>query len=198
MPGSEKRGLGELLFRSRSYTPIPLIILILALAKPNTLSFAIGLPMTAFGEVLRIWGVSYAGPATRTRKVGARTLVTNGPYAYFRNPLYLGNFFLSLGLCIASRAWIPLMPIVLVVAFVIQYGVIISLEERRLGELFGEEYERYVSQVPRVIPRLSPYDERSSDRPDIRKAVLSERSTFGAISAVVILLILRWYFGGNS
>ncbi len=195
MPGSEKGGLGELLFRARSYTPIPLVILILVLARPNALSFAIGFPVTALGEALRIWGVSYAGPATRTRKVGAKALVTDGPYAYLRNPLYLGNFLISSGLCIASRAWMPWMLMVLTAAFAVQYGAIISLEEKKLRNLFGEKYDRYASRVPRIMPRLSPYEERSTEHPDLRKALLSERSTFRAIFAVVILLVLRWYFG---
>jgi len=198
MPGSGRGGLREFLFRARSYTPLPLIVFILALAEPNALSFAIGLPIAAAGEALRIWGVSYAGPATRTRRVGAKILVTDGPYAYLRNPLYLGNFLISLGLCIASWAWMPWMIVVLTAAFAIQYGMIISLEEEKLRELFGERYERYASQVPRVMPRLSPYRERSQVVPDLHRALMSERSTFGSISAVLVLLILRWYLGRNS
>ncbi|MCH8838971.1 MAG: isoprenylcysteine carboxylmethyltransferase family protein, partial [Candidatus Marinimicrobia bacterium] len=56
--------------------------------------YAWGLLLLAAGELLRLAALRASGKATRTRKVGARRLVTWGLYAHTRNPLYIGNFLL--------------------------------------------------------------------------------------------------------
>lgn len=145
------------------------------------------------GELIRIWGVGYAGMVTRTRNVGATDLITDGPYAYLRNPLYVGNYILSLGFCIASRALIPWMLIAYTLLFFIQYGLIVSLEEEKLRTIFGEFYDRYAEEVPRFFPRFTPYPSRTQTFPDWRKALRSERRTFQAIAIISVLLVVRYY-----
>ena len=93
--------IGRLFFRARSFTPVPFILLIVLFAHPTRVSVAGGLCLMVLGELIRIWGVGYAGFITRTRNVGADVLVTDGPFALIRNPLYAGNFFLSLGAVVA-------------------------------------------------------------------------------------------------
>jgi len=86
-------------FRYRSFTPIPLILIALVWARPSWGSLIGGALLVFLGESLRFWGVAYAGPATRTtKKVTCARLVTEGPYAYVRNPLYIGIFGHGMGL----------------------------------------------------------------------------------------------------
>lgn len=148
----------KFLFRHRSYTPIPLFTSFIIFAKPSRLSLTGGLVVALAGEGLRLWGVYHAGGATRTTcGVGGDALITCGPFAYVRNPLYLGNFLLLCGLCVMSWAWMPWMFTLVVALFTLQYSLIISLEEEHLRKKFGQEYEHYFAYVPRFLPRRTPF-----------------------------------------
>ena len=183
------------IFEARSYTPIPLLIAVLILANPSVASFITGSFVALLGESLRLWAVGYAGSATRTRHVGAPELITNGPYAHVRNPIYVGNFVLSLGLCLMAWAWMPYMVGVFIVAFGIQYIMIVSLEEEHLQEIFDDEYTRYLQQVPRFIPTIFRYAHASDFSFDLRAALRSDRRTFQSIAAVTLVILIRWYLG---
>ena len=151
--------------------------------------------MVVLGESIRLWAVGYAGSATRTRHVGAPSLITSGPYGGVRNPLYVGNFILSLGLCIMAWAWMPHMIGIFLAAFGLQYGLIVSLEEESLRKIFGEEYDAYLAAVPRFLPRLTSYSVGTPTPYDFTAALRSERRTFQSTAAVVIAIAAIWYFG---
>lgn len=182
-------------FAARSYTPIPLLVAVLIMAEPNLLTLATGGLVVVLGESIRLWAVGYAGSATRTRHVGAPSLITNGPYGRVRNPLYVGNFILSLGLCIMAWAWMPYMLGIFLAAFAVQYGLIVSLEEESLRSIFGEEYDAYVRAVPRFLPRFTGYVGGEPAPYDFAAALRSERRTFQSIAAVAVAIAARWYFG---
>lgn len=186
--------LRALVFASRSYTPIPLLIAILVLADPGVASFIGGGAVAILGESIRLWAVGYAGSATRTRHVGAPTLVTDGPYGYVRNPIYVGNFVLSLGLCIMAWAWMPYMLGVFILLFGVQYALIVSLEEEHLQNTFGETYSRYRAGVPRFLPAWTRFPHASGLPFDLNAAIRSDRRTFQSITAVTLAIVLRWYF----
>lgn len=86
-------------------------------------------------------------------------LATSGPYAYTRNPLYLGSLLIGVGFAVAARSW--WVGIALVVMFVAIYVPVIRGEEAFLRGQFPE-FEQYARQVPRMLPRLTPY--RSGDQ----------------------------------
>ena len=183
----------HIFFKYRSYTPIPLIIIALTLAKTTWRSFLGGMVFVLLGEGIRFWGVAYAGSATRTTKrASGNRLVTSGPFGHVRNPLYLGNFLLSFGLMIISWAWMPWMAFLFISLFAIQYGFIVHLEEDYLSQRFGKQYADYRRSVHRWIPRLNPYSGPESINPNYNKALRSERNTFQAIMAVCGLLLIRW------
>jgi len=190
----------EFLFNHRGYTPIPLFIAVVILARPSGASFLGGLTLMLLGEALRLWAVSHAGSATRTTSgVGGEQLVTSGPYAYVRNPLYLGNFLLTVGFCIMAWAWMPWMLLVAVALFTLQYGLIISLEEEYLRRRFGEAYEDYCRHVPRFLPRPAcprprgrPWAGRPSNPGSWGQAFRSEKSTLLNFALSVLVLGLRW------
>lgn len=165
----------------------------LILADPTRASFFIGLAIILSGEAMRFWGVLYAGSATRTTgEVGAGRLVTDGPFAHVRNPLYAGNFLLSLGLTVMSRAWMPWMLLIFFLLFGIQYHFIVKEEERFLASQFGEQYREYCRHVPRWIPTIRGFTNSELSSTVFARALHSERNTLQAIVSVTILMVLRW------
>jgi protein-S-isoprenylcysteine O-methyltransferase Ste14 len=192
--------LRTLFFNYRSYTPIPLLLAILIWANPSPASLAGGLALALLGESLRIWAVRHAGGATRTTgKPGAGAeLITHGPFAYVRNPLYVGNFVLSLGLCLMAWAWMPWMLFIFIGLFGVQYSLIVSLEEERLRQHFGPIYEKYLQAVPRFIPRLQPYNAQRVPGMPLGRALKIEKNTLLSFFLVTVAIILRWKFGAMN
>ena len=180
--------IGRLFFRLRSLTAIPFILILVYFARPTFTSALVGAIPLILGEFLRLWAVGYAGGATRSRSLGAASeLVTTGPYAHVRNPLYLGNLLLSLGICvIANVYW---MIIVLLVGYFIQYLPIIASEEAYLREFCGATYQTYYAAVPRFIPCLRSYSSRSAHSFSFSRALRSEKRTLTAIACVVGLIV---------
>jgi protein-S-isoprenylcysteine O-methyltransferase Ste14 len=118
--------------------------LYLWLARPSVLSLAVGLPIAAVGLALR------AVAAGHVRK--DRELTTSGPYAYTRNPLYLGSFLLGAGFAVAARSlWIIIALLVLLLAI---YWPLILAEESYLRTRFPS-YDEYAARVPRLLPHMS-------------------------------------------
>ena len=182
--------IGDFFFKIRSFTPIPFIFALLYFAKPTWHTVAVGVPFIVIGELLRIWAVGYAGASTRARTLGAaRDLVTTGPYGYVRNPLYLGNFLLSLGVCLVANVyWLVA---VLIVGYFFQYLPIIALEESYLLESCGSVYQVYREQVPRFIPQFHSYPDASPHDFSFARAIKSEKRTLTAIVCVVGLIFAR-------
>lgn len=87
-------------------------------------------------------------------------LTTSGPYAYTRNPLYLGSLLMGLGFAVAARSW--WVGLALVVMFVAIYLPVIRDEEAFLRQRFPE-FEEYAGRVPRLIPRIGPHAKTGSE-----------------------------------
>jgi protein-S-isoprenylcysteine O-methyltransferase Ste14 len=184
----------QFFFKYRGFTPIPLILIVIIFARPSWVSFLVGGILMILGEIVRIWGVAFAGGATRTRNVGAGVLVTNGPFAYLRNPLYLGNMTMYTGAAVIANVWVPWLILIVWIFFGLQYYLIVLLEEEKLEKIFGSQYIQYISSVPRFIPRLSAYEKKSDIKPDLHMAIRSEKSTFLSFAAVTLLLLTKMVF----
>ncbi len=182
--------IGEKLFRARDYTPVPFLLLALLFEKPSVGGVALGCFLMVFGELIRIYSVSFIGGISRTRKgsLGGR-LITDGAFSLVRNPLYVGNFFIILGVCIFSS--VPWLMLLGVTFFVIQYYFIVKYEETLLEERFGEEFTSYKMNVPPWIPKKLPELDEIHWPDTFTPALRSEKRTFMAIAAVVILMVLR-------
>jgi protein-S-isoprenylcysteine O-methyltransferase Ste14 len=121
-------------------------ILYLWLAHPSAWSLASGIAVAALGLMIR------AVASGHVRK--NETLTTSGPYAYVRNPLYLGSVITAAGFTIAARSgWIAL---AMVLIFVLIYLPVIRAEESFLRQRFAE-FGQYAEHVPRLLPRRSPF-----------------------------------------
>jgi protein-S-isoprenylcysteine O-methyltransferase Ste14 len=188
--------LGELFFKLRDYTPIPFIIYMLIYGG-DTMSFntmVIGTCCIFLGELIRIFGVAYIGGVSRTRTFSTgQKLITGGPFSHVRNPLYIGNLFLSGGLVILANVGLYF-NLVFFAFFFIQYIPIIHWEEINLREIFGKDFDVYTRKVPRWIPTLfSQYQDQELIKGEYKTAIKSERSTL--ISAIILYGLILWRSG---
>lgn len=183
------------IFKYRSYTPIPFLILMLIFQNATPLSLVIGFAMALFGEFWRLWGVSYAGSETRTTGgVGGTFLVVSGAYAHLRNPLYLGNILMYIGIGVASMALFPYLQIVALAFFFWQYSVIIKEEENFLRGKFGNKFDDYCSSVQKIIPGFSKYENPGIEQPqfNLSDGLRSETRTLQAFGIIILLVIIRY------
>lgn len=183
----------QVFFKNRSYTPIPLVLFLLYFSKPFRPAIYFGLVFLLVGETIRIWAVRYAGGRTRTKKVGATRLCSSGPFAYLRNPLYLGNMINFSGIVFiagGSNLWLVLL--ITLTFFIIQYSLIVSLEQETLNKKFGEEYLLYCKNVPALLARLTPWKGGAFQEPlNIKKVLKYEKSTLFNILLILILIYIR-------
>ena len=182
-------------FKYRSYTPIPFLLLMLIFQESTPLTLIIGFAVALVGELIRFWGVSWAGSETRsTGGVGGTFLIISGPFAYVRNPLYVGNILLYLGLGIMSYALFPYLQILAIIFFLFQYYYIVREEEKYLREKFKEEYQDYCKNVSAFFPRLFPYKNSNVVQPpyNIRAGLRSETRSLQAFIGISILLVILW------
>lgn len=188
--------LSQLLFKNRSYTPLPFLVVMVIFAKPNVYSMTFGFLIAFIGELIRFWGVCYIGSESRTTgTVGGTQLLINGPFAYVRNPLYLGNILIYMGIGIMSNALFPYLLIIAFVFFIFQYYMIILEEEKYLESKFSEEYSEYRKNVRRFFPKLKPYSQNKNKfKLDFSRGMSSERRTLQGFTISIIILIIIWIF----
>jgi protein-S-isoprenylcysteine O-methyltransferase Ste14 len=124
--------------------------LYLWLARPTLRSVLIGASLVISGLVIRALA---SGHLQKNEQ-----LATGGPYAFTRNPLYLGSLILSVGFALAARSWWILTGIVLL--FVVIYLPVIRGEEGFLRERFPQ-FDEYAREVPSLFPRVSRFGQRS-------------------------------------
>ncbi|NBX17977.1 MAG: hypothetical protein EBR09_11485 [Proteobacteria bacterium] len=184
--------LGEILFRLRDYTPVPIILLAILFAQPTLTSLCAGGSVALAGELIRTYGVAYIGTISRTRSYSNGQLVQEGPFALLRNPLYFGNLVLSIGLALMAN--VTYLPLLVVVVFYAQYIPVVAWEERKLTHIFGDAYAQYKLAVPnRWFPSLSRirqtslYTAPQSWGPALRS---EKRTLTSVVSYFVIMSIL--------
>lgn len=160
---------GNWLFRWRSYLPFLMVgILVLSLKKFSYLeqsefidelweSFCLCVSFLGLG--IRIFTVGYTPKGTsgrNTREQIAETLNTKGIYSIVRHPLYLGNFFIWLGITLFAHQWH--LTLICVLAYWLYYERIMFAEEAYLRKKFGREFEDWADRTPAIIPRLRNWE----------------------------------------
>jgi protein-S-isoprenylcysteine O-methyltransferase Ste14 len=184
--------LGGWLFKHRTAVPLPIALVIL-MVPSNSSSIAIrvaGIALVAVGEVLRLLAVRHIGAVSRTRTDRLGPLVASGPFRWVRNPLYIGNIALWIGLTLTAGLLWLVAPVALLLA--LEYHAIVRWEEQLLAARLGEPYRRYVEMVPRWVPRPPSATANIPDAPFTWRATLfSERGTLIAIGVGFLLLWVK-------
>jgi protein-S-isoprenylcysteine O-methyltransferase Ste14 len=195
----EFESVGHWLFRWRSY--LPLATAVLLFSGLGYFSYPFGshfldqlwevgcLSVSFAGLVIRVLTVGSSTSRTSGRNTAqqvAGTLTTTGMYSIVRNPLYLGNFLMVLGVVIFLRVW--WIPFIYVLLFALYYERIIFAEEMFLRRKFGKEYVEWAAKTPVFLPRLGLWKAPAS--PFSWRKVL-RREYHGMIAVVVSMFVLE-------
>lgn len=159
--------------------------LFILFARPRPLTLLVGAGISIVGLLIRAWASGHI------RKNSA--LAISGPYAYTRNPLYLGSFILGLGFTVGAGRW-PL-AILFGVLFLGIYYPVMRVESATMGQYFGPEFRDYSQAVPLFLPRLTGYGKDKETKFD-SSLYLRYREYQAALGLLVAwgLLILKMYF----
>lgn len=124
---------------------------LLATAHPTPTTAAIGVPLVLAGGLLRTWA---AGHLLKTRE-----LTISGPYAYTRNPLYVGTFLIGAGFVAIAGSLVAMVaaPIGLILFFASYFPRKEKSESELLEKIYGEPYRAYHAAVPPLLPRLTAW-----------------------------------------
>ena len=127
---------------SRQLIAILFVLLVSLLGEPQQTLLYVGAGIAFVGEAIRMWASGHV----KKNKV----LATDGPYAFVRHPLYVGNILLLLGFSLASSLWWS-GPLMLFLLF-FYYPPAISYEDNKLHQAFGEQWEQWSKNIHALIP----------------------------------------------
>ena len=162
--------------------------LFLFFAKPTLGLLLIGAVVALPGLALRAWASGHL------RK--NESLATTGPYAFTRNPLYLGSFLIGVGFTIAAGRWLlAIVPIVMLLGI---YLPVMRVEAATLIDIFGDSYREYARQVPLFLPRLLPYQSQDARATKFEANLYMRyreyRAALGLLIVWGMLLVKAFYF----
>ena len=159
-----------------------LIVIVFAwFSRPTPLAMAIGVPFSLLGLALRAWA---AGCLAKNRQ-----LATVGPYAYTRNPLYIGTLLVAAGLAVASCS-VGLAALFIAV-FLLVYLPVIQNEEQHLRKLFPG-YAEYAARVPLLLPRPARAPGGTRFRPSLYWKNQEYQAAAGFLAGVAYLVWKAW------
>ncbi len=194
--------LGNRFFRWRSYLPLGMALVFLAALLSRPAAASPGPPGRAWqtgcllvslaGLGFRFFTVGFAPRGTsgrNTRGQVAETLNTTGVYSVVRNPVYLGNFLIWLGLSLFLKVW--WCTVIIILCFILFYERIIFAEEAFLRERFRGAFTEWTAGTPAIIPRFRNW--RPPALPFSWKSALRREysSWFATITSFTVLAILR-------
>jgi protein-S-isoprenylcysteine O-methyltransferase Ste14 len=165
----------------RLWVVYPYFIIYALIAHTTDQAFRIAAPFVISGILLRLWASAHVDKNNR--------LTTSGPYAYLRNPLYVGSFLIGLGIAITSSN-LYLIGYFIVFFSAIYYGTI-RREEKHLKDKFGSPYINYLQNVSSVIPHLKPYPNREVKKFSFKKVF--KNGEFIRIAGTGILLLMIYF-----
>jgi len=107
-----------------------------------------GIALMLMGQILRVSARGYKSEHSQDGSI----LIQSGPYAFVRNPMYLGILLIGIGIVLMVFKW--WVALIFLAVFSIRYMVLTFKEEKKLKAVFGRQYEDYCKLVPRILPSL--------------------------------------------
>ena len=157
--------------------------LFILFAEPQRLSLVTGGMIAVCGLGLRAWAAGHIRKNVQ--------LAASGPYAYTRNPLYLGSFLLGVGFTLACGRW--WLAALFALLFLGIYLPVMRVEATTLAELFGAEFDDYARRVPLFFPRLSAHRSEGGKKTKFDSSLYLRyreyRAALGALAGWLILLL---------
>lgn len=196
--------LGHWFFHYRtSLSPFLLLLLFIpgeALFADPMVAAVAGLLVAGLGQVIRAStiGLQYIVRGGRGHRVYADDLVTGGLFAHSRNPLYVGKFFMAVGVGLATNSWSAFLAVC--VAYSFMYHAIVLAEEEYLRGKFGAAFDEYCRRVPRWVPKLRRLRRTFAEmRFDWGRVLEKEYSApLGWVLPITLIASYNLGYGGDS
>ncbi len=192
---TQSTSLSDLAFKHRRFISsgaliIGIILKFILNGKSIWPLWALGLGIVLLGLLFRVYAAAHLLGRHVVTEIEAESLISSGPFAYVRNPLYIGNFIIGLGVSLALNEWYCYLLFVL--EFSLMYALIIPYEERFLAGKFGSAYEAYRSAVRRFLPQFKAYSGKTDVSPAYRSALKGE--SLHALVLVVAFALFTFLF----
>jgi protein-S-isoprenylcysteine O-methyltransferase Ste14 len=175
------RRLAQRIRVTSGFLIIPLLFIA---ARPTVNSLLVGAVVSLTGLLIRAWASGYLKKN--------QELTVTGPYAFTRNPLYLGTFIMATGVALTTNSWWFIA--VFLALYLLIYVPVMMAEAETLNKLFPAEYASYSERVPMFLPRLLPYREAKEKREKGRRFALSQylrhREYRAALGMAIIYILL--------
>ena len=171
-------------WRVRLGYPLAIVVLIFSRPTPGAIVFG------AFVGIVGLLVRAYAAGCLHKQEI----LTMTGPYAYTRNPLYLGSALLALGVGIATHSWIS--ALILSGYFALFYFAVMRREEQELRSQHGGAFDVYARAVPLFLPRLTPANAELAGRVPFSFAQYKKNREYRAaigFLALLIVLFAIWF-----
>ncbi|HVD61796.1 MAG TPA: isoprenylcysteine carboxylmethyltransferase family protein [Gemmatimonadaceae bacterium] len=154
-------------------------ILYLIFARPTQLALITGGAIAFAGVLVRAWASGHISKNER--------LAVSGPYAHTRNPLYFGSFLIAAGFAVAAH-WALLLVVIAFWIFV--YAPTMERERANISGRFPEAYAQYSDNVPKFVPRVTPWRQDGADPGAFSLALYMKHGEWKAL--VTYLLAMAW------
>jgi protein-S-isoprenylcysteine O-methyltransferase Ste14 len=156
---------------------VPLVALLGTTVMP---AFIAGAILVVIGEAIRLWASGHV----KKNKM----LATDGPYAFVRHPLYVGNILVLLGFCVASMLWWSFVLMAFLLWF--YYPPAISYEDKKLQGIFGEQWESWSRDIHALIPTFKSRSSHGSSEWSFKQSLMQNVEPVIALYLAVFLYLL--------
>lgn len=156
----------------------PLAAVSLWFARPTPRTILLGAALGLIGLAIRAYAAGYLHKQS--------ILTVTGPYAYTRNPLYLGSSLLASGAAVAMHSWIS--AVILLIYFAVVYAVVMKREEQELRRQHKNAFDEFAESVPLFFPRLTPAKSLSGMTGSFSWAQYKKNHEYQAMIGFLLLL----------